>query len=78
MTYFTSTNAPIDIAISAMGNSLQSFSSQQQGRHIHWKEIFGTFIILALGGYALYQVITGMNYLGITYYIQERLHDLFW
>jgi hypothetical protein len=78
MTLFTSTGAPVDIALSAMGRPLQSFSSQHQGWHVHWKEIFGTLVMLALGGYFLYQVIDGIAYLGMSYYMQERLNDLFW
>ncbi|MDR0651638.1 MAG: hypothetical protein LBG59_09990 [Candidatus Peribacteria bacterium] len=78
MTLFTPTDVPVDMTISTMGRPLQSFSSQQQGWHIHWKEIFGTFVMLALGGYFLYQVIAGVSYLGISYYLQNRTNDLFW
>jgi hypothetical protein len=73
----TLTDTPAEALKSGMGSPVQSFGTKEQGIWVHRKEILGTLVMLALGGWVIYGIVSGILYLGIDYYFRERTENLF-
>lgn len=71
---FTYKNADIEIVKSELGAPIQSFGHKEQWIQIYRKEVFGSLVVLALGGYLIYSVVSSISYLGRDAFIKMRLN----
>lgn len=70
---FTYKDADIEVTKLEFGTPIQSFGHKEQGIQIYRKEVLGSLVVIALGGYLIYSVVSSISFLGRNTFIKYRL-----